>query len=46
MEDEIPYMHPIRPYENDSLCEMDSGGEGQKYFQTKKKGDISNKIVS
>ena len=33
MEDEISRMHPIRPYENDSLCEIDSdpeeGGGGQ-----------------
>ena len=34
MEDEILYMNPKRPYEHDSLCEIE--GEGvQKYFQTK-----------
>ena len=38
MEDKIPYMHTIRPYENNSPSEIDSdpkeggGGRGSKIF--------------
>ena len=43
-------MLPIRPYENDSLCEIDSdqeeGGFKNIFKQKSKKVDISNKIVS
>ena len=33
---EISHMHPIRPYENDSLCEIDitkKRGGGKNYFK-------------
>ena len=41
MEDEILHINPIRPYENDSLCEIEGEGD-QKYFQTK--SAISKKL--
>ena len=42
-------MHPIRSYENDSLCEIDSDekkGVTNILKQNSKKAGISNKIVS
>ena len=42
-------MHPIRPYENDSLCEIDSDQKerGKNVFKQKsKKADIFKRIVS
>ena len=53
MEDEILHMNPIRPNENDSLCEINGlvcvwgGGEIKNIFKQKlQKGAISNKLVS
>ena len=48
MENEISHMNPIRPYENDSLYEIEDVGGGIKnIFKPKsKKSAISNKIVS
>ena len=47
MEDEILHMKPIRPYENNSLCEIEGEGWGVKIFLKKsEKGAISNKSVS